>query len=176
MTTNRRFAAFAPDGREGLGMAEVPKDGLCISTFLVIADTNSSRRVLVGKLNPEAPWDHIGAVNRARLGRFAGGWMLPSSHLLMLESPLDSAKRIIREQLEIEESKIALRKVPVVFSDVHDDDEHWDIGFVFRGTLSSDELPKNEKNWRELRFIEFDNAGKTDFVRFHDDVIRYALE
>jgi ADP-ribose pyrophosphatase YjhB (NUDIX family) len=175
MTTNRRFAAFSEDGREGLGMAQVPKDGLCISSFLVITEKNGpGKNVLVGRVNPKANWDHIGAVNPGRLERASKGWMLPASHLMMLESPMAAAKRIVREQLELDENKIALSSNPIVFSDVGDT-QHWDIGFVFAGSMAREDLPKNPGGWLELKFVDFENTPKTDFVRFHQDVIGYAM-
>jgi ADP-ribose pyrophosphatase YjhB (NUDIX family) len=175
MTTNRRFAAFDATGREGLGTAEIPKDGLCISAFLVIAEDNEPERVLVGRINPKAPWDHFGAINQGRLEKVASGWMLPSSHLILLESPGDAAKRILREQLEMEDSSVRLTNQPVVFSDVHDGAEHhWDIGFIYRGSMSREDIPKNSPKWRELRFVDFESTPRSDFARFHDEVIDYS--
>jgi ADP-ribose pyrophosphatase YjhB (NUDIX family) len=176
LTTDRKFAAFAEDGREGLGMAQVPKDGLCISSFLAITERNQPRRILVGRINPEASWDHIGAINRGRMEIASKGWMLPSTHLMMLESPMDSAKRVLREQLEVDENKARLNSQPIVFSDVREGEhQHWDIGFVFKGTLSSADLPKHPKAWVELKFVDYDDASKSQMVRSQSDVIDYAL-
>jgi ADP-ribose pyrophosphatase YjhB (NUDIX family) len=179
MATARRFAAFSQDGREGLGMAQVPSDGLCISTFIVIRERNHpGKRILAGRLNPGANWDYIGAINPGRLERSAKGWMLPSSHLIMLESPESSARRILREQLGVSEEKANLDLRPIVFSDVSnqpDHPNHWDIGFVFRGILSREDLPKNPEAWAQLDFVDFDSTPKTDFVRSQQDVVDYAL-
>jgi ADP-ribose pyrophosphatase YjhB (NUDIX family) len=176
MATERRFAAFDATGREGLGMKEIPKDGLCISTFLVINETNEPRKILAGRINPNARWDHIGAVNPGRLQRTAGGWMLPASHLIMLESPLAAVNRILREQLEIDENKAHMSSQPIVFSDVREGDEpHWDIGFIYRGSMAENDLPKTPTAWTELKFVDFDKTPRSNFVRFHDSVIDYAL-
>ena len=40
-------------------MSRVPKDGFCIAAFVVIFHELNSRKVLMGKLNPAANWDHI---------------------------------------------------------------------------------------------------------------------
>jgi ADP-ribose pyrophosphatase YjhB (NUDIX family) len=176
MATDRHFAAFAEDGREGLGLSQAPKDGLCISSFVVISEKSRSENVLAGRINPKAPWDHIGAVNPGRLGGFSKGWMLPSSHLIMLESPREAANRILREQLEIEESKANLSPEPVVFSDVREGKEHhWDIGFIYTGEMTKEDVPKNPSPWLELKFVDFRNTPGSDFVRFHQDVIDYAM-
>src|SRR3989442_4075768 len=54
------------------------------------------KRVLMGHMNPKAPWDHIGALDPSRVEAHSRGWMLPSSHLIFLESPDEAARRIAR--------------------------------------------------------------------------------
>ncbi|HEV2390116.1 MAG TPA: hypothetical protein VGS04_05255, partial [Nitrososphaerales archaeon] len=97
ITTDRRFAAFS---REALPprMNSVPEGGMCISAFLVISKKGAKEDVLMGKINKNAEWDHIGALDGKRLERFASGWMLPSSHLMLFETPEGAARRILREQ------------------------------------------------------------------------------
>jgi hypothetical protein len=52
--------------------------------------------VLMGRVNPEYPaWEHIGALNKVRLERYSDKWMLPSSHLVLYESPRQAAERIL---------------------------------------------------------------------------------
>ena len=61
MVTDRRFCRFNKQEETRLfGMPEVPEGGLCLSAFLVITDEQNSNSVLMGHLNPQAPWDHIG--------------------------------------------------------------------------------------------------------------------
>jgi len=157
-------------------MATVPKEGLCISSFLIITEKNGPKNsVLVGRINPKADWDHIGAINPSRLERASKGWMLPSSHLLMRESPETSVKRIIREQLGIEdESKVHLNPQPIVFGDVGVN-QHWDLGYIYTGSMAKEDLPKHSNTWVDLKFVDFDKAAKSDFVRLQNDVISYVV-
>src|ERR1039458_250444 len=106
MVTNRQFTDFNEDDRGGLGMSRVPKDGFCIAAFVVITDEIDTRKVLMGKLNPEANWDHIGALDSERVQRHKDGWTLPSSHLMLFESPQDASRRILREQLEMDDLEL----------------------------------------------------------------------
>jgi len=101
MATDRKFCRFNKQETASFGMAEVPEGGVCISAFLVISDIENPNSALMGHLNPEAPWDHLGALDSSRIEIHSKGWMLPSSHLIVYESPQDAAKRILREQLEI---------------------------------------------------------------------------
>ena len=176
MTTDRKFAAFSKSQAKdfpSFRMREIPDGGFCLSTFLVITDDKNPERVLVGRLNPSARWDHIGALDEGRINVHSKGWMLPSSHLIIHESPQEAARRILQEQLGIE--AIALSD-PKVISEVYDSaysslPRHWDIGFIFRGTLT--EAPKSEA-WTELRFIEPSKTPRTEMARSHQDILEYA--
>lgn len=81
MATNRRFCRFAQtlpeNGNGAVYTTEIPEGGLCLSSFLVIEEGNG--RVLMGHLNPSAPWDDIGALDAKRAMIHSKGWMLPSS-------------------------------------------------------------------------------------------------
>lgn len=102
--------------------------------------------------------------------------MLPSSHLLLHESPQDAASRIASEQLELRGLKLS---DPKVVSEVYiskrfpDRPDHWDIEFIFKGTLGEDEVPKTEA-WKELKFIEVDRTQKTEIARSHEDILEHA--
>lgn len=174
MTSDRIFTDFSEGGREGLGMPKVPKNGLCISTFIVINERGNQRNILAGRINPKAPWDHIGAINPGRLERITKRWMLPSSHLILLESPEAAARRLLKEQLELDESKVQMSKQPIVFSDVSET-QHWDIGFIYRGNMDRQDLPKSPSAWEELKFLNFDSTPESDYARFHNYVISYAI-
>jgi ADP-ribose pyrophosphatase YjhB (NUDIX family) len=155
-------------------MSEVPEGGLCLSAFLVITEKRQPRRVLMGHLNVKAPWDHIGALDQKRVERHSKGWMLPSSHLILHESPQDAAKRILKEQLEILDLELS---EPKVFSDIYEPGgrpiPHWDIGFIFMGQLAEIDLPKPNA-WTELRFIDVTMTKKEEFARSHEDILTYA--
>src|ERR1700693_1648788 len=105
MATDRLFCRFN-QGRSTttgnldespMSLKQIPPGGLCLSAFLVIRDNRG--KVLMGKLDPEAPWDHLGALDPKRIELHRSGWMLPSSHLIVHESPKSAAERIVKEQL-----------------------------------------------------------------------------
>jgi ADP-ribose pyrophosphatase YjhB (NUDIX family) len=174
MVTNRQFTDFNEDERGGLAMSKVPKDGFCIAAFVVVTDEWDTRKVLMGKLNPQANWDHIGALDSKRVRRHKEKWTLPSSHLMLFESPQDASKRILKEQLEMENLELA---EPVLFSDVRalkraPDAKHWDLDFIFRGKTTPEEIPRNPKAWKELAFVDFDKAPKGQITQLHLDVIK----
>lgn len=178
MTTDRRFCRFyrRPHGKTGFGMNEVPEDGICLSSFVILTPENARSSVLLGKLNPEAPWDHIGALDPERVKAWQEGWMLPSSHLIYLEGPQEAATRIQKEQLKI--GPVPLMG-PIVVSEVYtpqrhpESKQHWDLQFIFTGTLQSDRPPESSA-WRALRFIDTQDLKRTDLVRAQADILGYA--
>src|SRR5437867_9814632 len=115
MATERKFTRFAPVDRP-MTTREIPEGGFCLSTFLVIGRTGRPSQVLMGHLNPSGPWDHIGALDQERAEVNSKGWMLPSSHLMVGESPVAAAERILKEQLGL--PMLALNG-PHVFSEVY---------------------------------------------------------
>lgn len=72
LTTDRKFCRFIKGlHARPLDMTEPPEDGLCISAFIIMREKNKVGRVLMGKLNPQAEWDHIGALDRDRVMRYS---------------------------------------------------------------------------------------------------------
>lgn len=130
----------------------------------------------MGRLNPKAPWDHLGALDPARAEANSKGWMLPSSHLIFGESPKDAARRVLLEQLGIEGLDL---DGPKVVSEAYPSirgphlGDHWDIEFIFRGRVSGDALPRTDA-WVELGFVDLTRLKKADIVRFHEDIVESA--
>ena len=172
MTTDRRFAAFSKDALPPR-MSSVPEGGMCISAFLVISKRGEPGSVLMGRINKNAEWDHIGALNGKRLERLASGWMLPSSHLILFETPEGAARRILREQLGIKNLKL---HGPTTFADTSTarfsgTPNHWDIGFIF--TAERESAPSSEA-WDELKFVDVNKLEPGDIVRSQIDVLAYV--
>ena len=167
MTTDRRFAAFSK-GALPPRMNAVPLGGMCISAFLVISKKDRPGDVLMGMINKNAEWDHIGALNGKRLERFASGWMLPSSHLILFETPEGAARRILREQLGIRNQHL---QGPMTFADTSGTSNHWDLGFIFSG--ESESAPSNAA-WDELKFVDVAKLSRDEMVRSQLDVLAYA--
>lgn len=177
MTTDRRFCRFSKSSAtDSFGMPEVPRDGLCLSAFVLLSPEDRPTSVLMGHMNPNAPWDHLGALDPSRVEAHRHGWMLPSSHLVMLESPSDAAQRILSEQLQLPSMPL---EGPQVVSEVYtprrfpSHPAHWDLEFLFRGKLSEGELP-SAKVWAELQFVDLTRTRRAEIARSHEDVLASA--
>jgi hypothetical protein len=174
MTTDRRFCRFnRQPGNEAFGMPEVPPSGLCLSAFVILTSRERPTAVLMGKPNPEAPWDHIGAADPARVVRYARGWMLPASHLMMLEAPESAARRILDEQLggatvSLEGPRVVSEVyVPKAFPGMS---QHWDLEFLFRGSMPESSRPRSDA-WTELAFIDTASTSVAEISRSHEEVL-----
>jgi ADP-ribose pyrophosphatase YjhB (NUDIX family) len=176
MPEERKFARFRPAADADQMVFQVPEDGLCLSTFLVLRPKGHQEKVLVGHLKPGTVWGHIGAIDARRAELWSKGWMLPSSQLAYYESPEDSARRIAREQLGIE---LAQLPTPILMSDSEQRSTalpgslHWDMGFVYVLDGFSEEPPQHPA-WAELRFVDVSKVPRREFVRSQDDVVRLA--
>lgn len=177
MSTDRRFCRFSKSAdTRAFGMPEVPENGLCLSAFVILNPPDDERSVLMGHMNPAAPWDHLGALDQGRVEAHRQGWMLPSSHLIVRESPEEAARRVLAEQLGL--PPVALDG-PQVVSEVYTPrrfpkaGNHWDLEFLFRGRLPSRNLPASEA-WNELRFVDLRRTRRADISRSHEDVLASA--
>ncbi|MGA9839144.1 MAG: hypothetical protein WBE40_03470 [Thermoplasmata archaeon] len=166
-----RLRAVVPPGAEDVWT--VPQDGLCLNVFLVLRSTRHPDRVLLGRLDPTAPWEELSALGPDRLARLAGHWLLPASQLLFFESPDDAARRIAREQLETELPSLG---VPRIFSEAYSRpapegrDPHWDIHFVYPLPWPGAETVR-AKPWKELAFLDARRIPRPDFGRNHGDIL-----
>jgi len=122
----------------------------------------------MGRINKKAPWDHIGALDPERVERFRKGWMLPSSGLILGESPQDGARRILREQLSIDQQQL---NGPFVFSEMYGPQNHWDIEFIFLG--EREQAPSNEA-WTELEFVDLTKTSQIEIARSHEDILAHV--
>lgn len=167
MVTERRFAQFQC-GIAPPRMSVIPEGGLCLSAFLIISKKGSPNHVLMGRLNRDAPWDHIGALDQERVQRHSDGWMLPSSHLILGEGPKEAAERILNEQLGLTDQIV---NGPLLFSEIYGSKNHWDLEFVFLGERA--EAPSHEA-WRELKFVDPTTIRKEEIARAHEDVLAHV--
>ena len=122
----------------------------------------------MGRINKNAEWDHIGALDKKRVERFASGWMLPSSHLILFETPEGAARRILREQLGVRNQSL---DGPLAFADTSGTSNHWDIGFIFTGER---EAAPSSAVWDQLAFVEVSRLRPDEIVRSQLDVLAYA--
>ncbi len=146
---------------------------MCLSVFLVLRPPGRDREVLLGRLDPTAPWFELGALEPSRVVRIGQRWMLPSSQLLFFEGPEVAAERIAREQL-------GTTLPPVEERSVHSEaygrsptsarDPHWDLHFVFRARWPSSEPPAAAA-WKELAFVDLDAILPSELARGQADVL-----
>ncbi len=170
----RRFTRLAPGAPPvGSGRFPVPEDGMCLSTFLILHPPQRPREVLLGRLDPAAPWDSVGGLDPSRIQRWGGLWLLPACQWLFFEEPRASAERIAREMLE---SPLPPVEGPTVYSDTTQRrtepgaDPHWDIHFLYEGTWPSPEPPR-ARMWKELRFLDPARVPRSELGRNHGDIV-----
>ena len=157
-------------------MNEIPEAGICLSAFVILCKQGSPNEVVMGHLNPEADWQHIGALDRERAERNSKGWMLPSSHLLLEESPEEAARRILKEQVGVENQEVTK---PEVFSEAYSSGKvwdrtplkHWDLEFIFQCEIAN---IKPHPAWRDLAFVDLRKIKKEEMARFHEDILAHA--
>jgi len=164
MTTERRFAAFSRNATPPR-TRDVPEGGMCLSVFVVISQKGNPSGILMGRINKSAQWDHLGALDAERAERHSRGWMLPSSHLLLYESPQDAAQRVMREQLRVFDQKL---DGPVTFVEAYGPLNHWDFEFVFQGMRDS--ITPNDA-WLDLRFVDVRKLKMEELVRAQADIL-----
>ena len=145
---------------------------MCLSSFLVLAAPHDPKRVLVGRIAPDPRWEELGGLDPGRAARVGNGWMLPSSQLLLFESPEEAASRIARELLGLD---LPMLEGPRVFSETHHrpgakgEDAHWDLHFVFTGR--GPPHPPTHPLWRELAYVAVQETRRTEFARNQGDVL-----
>ena len=167
MSTYRRFTRFSTTTKPPR-IDQIPDGGICLSAFVILSPPAKPNQVLMGKLNTSAPWEHLGALDKGRAETNSKGWMLPSSQLMLFESPQEAASRILIEQLSITDQKLA---GPYVFSEVYGPQNHWDLEFIFTGDRG--EVPRSDA-WSELKFVDTDAVKKEDIVRSHEDILAHV--
>ncbi|MGI0055492.1 MAG: hypothetical protein ACREBZ_07255 [Thermoplasmata archaeon] len=174
--SGRRFARFAEGRASADGYWPLPPDGLCLSSFVLLSPADGPDRVLVGRMDPSAPWAEIGALDPVRVQAHSAGWMLPSCHLRWFESPAGAARRVLIEQLGLERVDLS---APEIYSESYaprrhpDRGTHWDLEFLFRGRAPDGWVPAH-RAWKRLEFVRPATTPRVEFARAHDEVLELA--
>ncbi len=149
---------------------------MCLSTFLVLSPRGTPGTVLLGRIDPRADWEELGALDPERVAGVQAGWMLPSSHLMLYESPHDAARRIAMEQLARPDLSFG---APMVVSDASPranavaGEMHWDLGFIFSGDWpASPGSPPAP--WSRLELVDLSRIRSSEIVRGQADILVYA--
>jgi hypothetical protein len=166
-----RFRRGATD--ESRDLSELPDDGLCLSSFLVVRSTDRPGEVLVGRIEPDGPWEELGALGPERGQRVGDRWMLPACQLQLFESPDNSARRVARDLLG---RPIDSLPAPRIFSEAYrrprstGHDPHWDLEFVYLLDWSGPP-PTPGRLWRQLEYRAVRPLPPEAFARGHEDVL-----
>ena len=175
METGRRFCRFTP-GSDPVSIHEIPDDGFCLSAFVIATDSQDAYRVLLGQLDPSAPWDQLGALTSDRVAAHSDGWLLPACQLVYGESPDAAAERIVREQLGGLRLELG---PPTIVSEVYAPRRHpnarghWDLEFVYRARCEG--APRRVPSpWKALELVDVRGVPKAHFRRSHDEVLETA--
>jgi hypothetical protein len=156
--------------------AAVPDDGLCLNAFVMLSPPDNASRVLLGRVDPTAPWREIGGITPQRLAELSTRWMIPSRQLFLFESPQSASQTILREQLEIGPLSLA---GPAVFSEAWTrptpagEGQHWDLHFVLKGTWPEGR-PLRASPWLNLEFHDPAGLDRAKVGRSHLDVLELA--
>gem|GEM_PF-185469 len=170
MPTDRIFCRFTRSAAP-FSIHELPAEDICLSTFLIFSPPGDPKQVLVGRMNPEAPWDHLAGLATNEVEINQDRWVLPASHLLFGEGPNRAATRILHEQLG---NLSATWDPPILDSQLYvphgQRTKHWDLQFIYRGRLASSRLP-SLRPWSKLRLVDLSEAKASEFGRSHEDVL-----
>jgi hypothetical protein len=167
MITQRKFIHFRKDVVPPR-MRDIPEGEFCISTFLIISKKGNPNHVLLGHIDKNASWDHLGALDSERVERHSKGWMLPSSALILGESPINAAERILSEQLGLSDQKL---RGSLIFSEMYGPLNHWDLEFLYLG--ERDQSPGHPA-WSDLRFVDLSTIREIDVARSHADILAHV--
>jgi len=176
--TKNRFARYGPADR----YETPPGAGMCISVFGIVR-RQGKKGVLVGLPKPDNRWasEWISAWRtypEKELAESYRQWRLPSSYLMEGENPDDAIRRILKDQLEIDDFSLS-KKGPKIFSynspsEWYPGNSHWDLALVYDVKVKSKDKPvKNiPKWWQELYFVkkkkdfrDKDYGWNNDFMR-----------
>ena len=168
MTFNveRKKAQFAP--------GDAPPASVCLSSFVAV---RNCKAILAGRMDRLDIWLDRFYVSPTNGPTFlaSGKLLLPASHLLWYESPLNAAERVLKEQalLEVPKEKLKLVDAQSHLRPSARDPSipHWDICFVYSVELPGGEL-KQPEWFKDFGFKS--NLKADDFTRGHGDVLEEA--
>jgi hypothetical protein len=168
----RRFARFGATG--SFGVEALPDDGMCLSVYLVLQRPDRRGEVVLGRIDPNGPWENVAAIDRQRLARIADRWVLPATQLLLFESPQEAAQRISAETLGRRDLRFG---APQLFSEAYrregpHHDPHWDLHLVYVADWTG-AAPEGACGplWKDLRFVDVVATPAVAFGRGHGDVL-----
>ncbi len=165
----RRFAWFSLTSPR-LGFTAAPEGGFCLSSFLVALRQGS---ILLGRFSSDPSWEHLAGLDEERVEREvkSAHWILPSSHLLIGESPDQCAKRVAEEILLLKSYDVRYTTTLNYYEDSsrYPGRLHWDLCFVYG--LRSDEELKKVNHFSEMRYVSLSEVKHEEIGRGQADIL-----
>jgi ADP-ribose pyrophosphatase YjhB (NUDIX family) len=167
--------------RDPSWLIHVPKEGLCLSTFVVI---RRGRRILLGRPHANNAWPEKGGFPKRHSAAIEkeGTWLMPATHLLMEEAPDRAARRIANQWAGVSglpkfimvqsHLRAPRRRTRQPQSKARTGSNHWDICFVYE--LRTKAAPKPKSWWSETRFCTPLEIRGMTLGRGHKDILKAA--
>ena len=154
----------------------VPPGTVCISSFVVVTDGKGG--ILSGRMDKLDVWVDRFYASPTNAPTFlaSGKLLLPASHLVWYESPLDAAERILKEMALIED--VPRDRIELIDVQSHlrpsannPSNPHWDICIIYKVDSYGGKI--NQPEWfRDFGFKY--NLKNDDFTRGHGDILEEA--
>jgi hypothetical protein len=173
----RRKMAFEVERKKAQFTQEtVPPGSVCLSSFVAVTDGRGG--ILAGRMDRLDIWLERFFVSPTNGPSFlaSGKLLLPASHLLWYESPLDASERILKELALIDDVPKERLKLVDVQTHLRPSPKdasipHWDICIVHK--LDAYEGKLRQPEWfKDFGFKP--NLKPEDFTRGHGDVLEEA--
>ncbi|MDA4112177.1 MAG: hypothetical protein OK439_06525 [Thaumarchaeota archaeon] len=173
-----RFARYGPAEK----YESPPVAGMCISVFGLVR-RQGKKGVLLGLPKQDNRWtsEWISAwrnYSEKELAEVYHQWRLPSTYLMEGENPDDAIRRIMRDQLEIEDFSMT-KKGPKIFSynspsEWYPGNTHWDLALVYDVKIKPKDQPAKNipKWWQELYFVKKKKDFRDKDYGWNDDFMR----
>lgn len=155
-----KFARYGPSPKYGL-----PEAGFCLSSFAVI---RRGDEVLLAQAKDHPRWweewaPNFGAYDPEERDREWRTWRFPAAYLYEGEHPDDTLRRVVEDQLEIEDYETGPGRVYSFYdpSDWFPGKLHYDLCFVYEVKATP---PTSPPPWfAELRFVNPSSLLRGDF-------------
>ena len=155
----KEFERWARIGVDQDGVKYIPVAGICMMTYLI---SKQDDKLLVGKISGDKHADYW----RESMGMYVhrrfiweDKWFVPSGFLHFGESPLDSAKRLLRDMLQAKSESVELSTVVsfVTPSRYYPNYHHWHVCFIYD---VQDLRLKGKPDWFDK--LEYVSIGRLD--------------
>ena len=150
-----------------------PEGGFCISVFALIHD--AKRHVLLVRPRDVRKWTkewspNIRLMNADRLMKFKKSWVFPGSYIREGESPDNTLRRMMRDQLGVSSYHVQSQKLYNFYdpSYMYPGKMHWDYCFVYNVRFSKKRI---KRPWiSTAEYVDVGSLTSTDFSSAQGDL------